>query len=302
MLRRYLNLAKQLAMNVRDIDKILINQGRQLSSGYKEANFEILQGAEFQVFSQWGEDGIIQYLTQNLDIQHKTFVEFGVETFHEANCRFLMQKDFWAGLVIDGSAKNITRIKQSNFFWRHNLTAVEAFISRDNIAELIKSAPFLDIGILSIDIDGVDYFVLESLGHIRPSIIIVEYNGLFGSTAKVSVPYKADFFRTLEHYSNLYYGASIAAFDHLLSERGYRLVGGNAAGNNAFFVRSDLLNDKIRAVGVADTFRETSFAEGRDSSGNLKFVRGHDRLSAISHLPLIDVSNGESLRVADLYL
>ncbi|MBX9860468.1 MAG: hypothetical protein K2Y20_12895 [Sphingomonas sp.] len=295
-----LNIVRGLAQNVRDLDKVLINQGRMLAAGYSDKHFEQLQDAEFQIFSQWGEDGIIQYLTQNLKIEHKTFVEFGVETFREANCRFLMMKDFWAGMVIDGSAASIARIEQAQMYWRHALTAVEAFISRDNIAELIARAPFDGIGILSVDIDGVDYFILEALKDVRAAIVIVEYNGLFGATAKVSVPYSADFQRTKAHHSNLYYGASIAAFDHLLAPRGYALVGGNAAGNNAFFVRTDLLTDKIRPVSVGSAFRATSFAEGRDENGKLSFVRGMSRRAVVADLPLVDVATGQQLRVADL--
>lgn len=300
MLSRPINMVRHLARNLRDLDKVLVNQGRLLSRDYRERTFATLQDAEFQVFSQWGEDGIIQYLTQNLAIEHKTFVEFGVETFVEANCRFLMLKDFWRGMVIDGSRDNIARIEQSDIHWRHPLTAVEAFISRENIADLIAGAPFREVGILSVDIDGVDYFVLEALGHLRPAIIVVEYNGLFGPSAAVSVPYSADFQRTKAHHSNLYYGAGIAAFDHLLSGRGYALVGGNSAGNNAFFVRNDLLTSKIRAVSTADAFRDTSFAETRDASGKLSFIRGVDRRAVVADLPLVDVTDNRTLHVADL--
>lgn len=295
-----LDMVRHLAKNVRDLDKVLVNQGRLLARDYADRCFASLQEAEFQIFSQWGEDGILQYITQNIAIDHKTFVEFGVETFVEANCRFLMLKDFWRGMVIDGSAVNIRKIVQSRLHWRHELTAVEAFISRENIAELIAQAPFQEIGILSVDIDGVDYFVLEALGHLRPAIIVVEYNGLFGPTATVSVPYSADFQRTAVHHSNLYYGASIAAFDYLLSGRGYSLVGGNSAGNNAFFVRDDLLNDKIRAVSIASAFREASFAESRDAGGRLSYVRGIARRAVIADLPLVDVASGQELRVMDL--
>lgn len=295
-----LNIVRGLAQNLRDLDKVLVNQGRILSSDYRSKVLDSLQDAEFQVFSQWGEDGIIQYLTQNLNIEHKTFIEFGVETFREANCRFLMMKDFWSGMVIDGSPTNIAHIEQSQIHWRHSLTALEAFISRENIAELIARAPFEDIGILSVDIDGVDYYVLEALEHVRPAIVIVEYNGLFGPYAKVSVPYSADFQRAKAHHSNLYYGASISAFDHLLTARGYSLVGGNAAGNNAFFVRNDLLNDKVKAVTIEQAFRAASFAETRDASGKLTFVRGMDRRTVIADLLLFDVVTGQTLRVADL--
>jgi hypothetical protein len=295
-----LNIIRGLAQNLRDLDKVLVNQGRALAANYRSTVFPSLQDAEFQIFSQWGEDGIIQYLTQNLSIENTTFIEFGVETFREANCRFLMMKDFWTGMVIDGSSANIALIEKSQMHWRYPLTAIEAFISRENIAELIERAPFKDIGILSIDIDGVDYYVLEALSHVRPAIVIVEYNGLFGPTAKVAVPYSADFQRGKAHHSNLYYGASISAFHHLLSPRGYALVGGNAAGNNAFFVRADLLNDKIKAVDVQDAYRDASFSEARDPSGKLTFVRGQDRRAVIADLPLFDVATRHILQVADL--
>lgn len=300
MLNRYVNRARHLARNLRDLDKVLVNQGRILSRDYAQRKFNDISEAEFQIFSQWGEDGIIQYLVQNIDIAHRKFIEFGVETFTEANCRFLMLKDFWQGLVIDGSSKNIASIRQSDIHWRHPLRTVEAFISKDNIVDLVGNFASDGLGILSVDIDGVDYFVLEALGDLRPAIVVVEYNGLFGPHATVSVPYSSDFVRSRAHHSNIYYGASIAAFDHLLSHRDFALVGGNSAGNNAFFVRRDLLNDKIREVSVAQAFRETSFSEVRDAAGNLTFVRGLDRRALISDMPLVDVVTGESLRVADL--
>lgn len=300
MLSRSVNMIRQLARNLRDLETVLINQGRVLSRDYSSCSFSDLTEAEFQIFSQWGEDGIIQYLVQNLVIEDKTFVEFGVESFVEANCRFLMQKDFWQGLVIDGSPNNIARIQQSDIYWKHSLTAIEAFISRDNIASLIDRAPFDKIGILSVDIDGVDYHVLESLTHLRPAIIIVEYNGLFGPAAKVTVPYDPKFRRSTAHHSNLYWGASISAFDHLLSGHNYAIVGGNAAGSNAFFVRQDLLNEKIRATTPAQAFRETAFADSRNADGKLSFVRGEDRLTVIADLPLIDVTSGRELSVSDL--
>jgi hypothetical protein len=89
------------------LDDIKMNQGLILSLMQQEQRSKKLQDYEFKVFSQWGEDGIIQQLTKTLEIKNKTFIEFGVETFFEANCRFLMMKDNWTGFVIDGSSKNI---------------------------------------------------------------------------------------------------------------------------------------------------------------------------------------------------
>src|SRR5688572_3944816 len=78
-----------------------------------------LADAEFRVFSQWGEDGILQYLTSRMTIQHDFFVEFGVEDYREANTRFLLLNDNWAGVVIDGSAAHVERIREDGYFWRH---------------------------------------------------------------------------------------------------------------------------------------------------------------------------------------
>jgi hypothetical protein len=254
------------------------------------------------VFSQWGEDGIIQFLVSNLKIGNKTFIEFGVETFVESNCRYLMMKDNWRGFVIDGSSRNLARLQRSYFFYHHELLCKAAFITRDNICALLDESEFdKDLGILSVDIDGVDYYVLEQLDQWKPCILIVEYNALFGKERAVSVPYAPDFVRSTRHHSNLYYGASLAAFDYLAKNRGYALVGVNSAGSNAFFVRRDLLNDKVREVPLAQEFQDSKFREGRDVRGNLTFVGGDERTDLIHDMLLIDVISGERLKVGDLY-
>jgi hypothetical protein len=291
---------KALGLLHRNLDDVRVNQGRILAQLNRDARHPDLTGYEFKIFSQWGEDGIIQHLVQHLDVGARTFVEFGVEDFSESNCRFLMMKDNWRGFVIDGSERNMARLRSSNYFWKHDLTAECSFITRENIAGLIAKAGFDQLGILSVDIDGVDWHVLEALEHLRPAILIVEYNGVFGSRAAVTVPYDAGFFRTKAHHSNLYYGASLGAFDWLARRRGYSLVGGNSAGSNAFFVRDDLLNDVVRPVSVADAFRTAAFREARNSSGALTFPREAERRALIAHLPLLDVTTGRLLTVAEL--
>tara|TARA_R110001606_G_scaffold314556_8_gene461339 strand:+ start:2265 stop:3173 length:909 start_codon:yes stop_codon:yes gene_type:complete len=300
MINRTFDKVKRFALNVRDLDKVVINQGRILSRDYAKVEFADLRMAEFQVFSQWGEDGIIQYLIQNLDIAHKTFVEFGVETFREANCRFLMINDYWRGLVIDGSEDNIRIINGSPEMWKYGLQTVCAFIDRDNIVDLIDSANFAGVGILSVDIDGVDYHVLERAMACDPDVVIVEYNSTFGPNATVSVPYDKDFYRTKAHHSNLYYGASAAGFDWFLSKQGYSLVAGNSAGNNLFFVRQSLLNDRVKAITPKDAFAEACFSESRDAQGGLTHLPYSARRKEIAEMPLIDVSTGAEIRVGDI--
>ena len=87
----------QLAQMDRRLDEIKINQGRLLSEQNQHRNISSLEECEFKIFSQWGEDGIIQYLISKIDIRNRTFIEFGVEDFHESNCRYLMMKDNWRG-------------------------------------------------------------------------------------------------------------------------------------------------------------------------------------------------------------
>jgi hypothetical protein len=136
-------------------EEIKINQGLILTKLNQTNTSKNLKDYEFKVFSQWGEDGIIQYLINILEIKNKTFIEFGVEDFSESNCRFLMMKDDWRGFVIDGSRQNIEKLKKSYYFWKHDLKAIPAFIDRENINELLSKSDFdCDLGILSIDVDG----------------------------------------------------------------------------------------------------------------------------------------------------
>lgn len=294
------DLVKQSKLD-RDLDEIKINQGRILAELNARKPALSLNDCEFKVFSQWGEDGIIQFLTANVAIKHRTFIEFGVEDFRESNCRFLMMKDDWSGLVLDGSSKKINRLRSSYYYWRHALQSQVAFITRENIKALLDESGFAkELGILSVDIDGVDYYVLAELGDWKASILIVEYNALFGCRRAVSVPYSADFQRTRQHHSNLYYGASLPALAHIANQQGYAFVGANNAGCNAFFVRRELLNGAVREVSVIDGFRESRFRQARNERGELTYASPDEERKLIANMPLADVVSGETLTVADL--
>lgn len=285
----------------RRLEEIKLNQGRILTCMQTPNGNIPLWEREFKVFSQWGEDGIIQYLVNNLDISRRTFIEFGVEDFNESNCRFLMMKDQWHGFVIDGSTANIAQLRDSYYYWQYQLNSKAAFISRENVAQLLAESGFeKDLGLLSVDIDGVDYHVLEALHDWKPAILVIEYNEAFGWTLPVSVPYDPSFVRQQKHFSNLYYGANLPAFHRLASQRGYALVGTNSVGSNAFFVRRELLNDAVKEVDLSSCARETAFRESRNKEGGLTFLAGPERAQAISSMPVIDVSNGEMLKVSDL--
>jgi hypothetical protein len=228
------------------IDRQIVLQGQSLArinQRRKETGqLQSLNDFEFRVFSQFGEDGILQHLIQEAGIEEgeKTFVEFGVQDYQESNTRFLLQGYNWKGLIIDGNEEWVNAVRGSSLCWRYNLKAVAAWIDCDNINSLILSSGIAGkIGILSIDIDGNDYWVWESINQIKPIIVICEWNSSYGDQHSVSIPYQADFHRASAHYSQQYWGASIEALNSLGLRKGYRLVGSNLAGNNLFFVRSE---------------------------------------------------------------
>lgn len=282
-------IATVLKINER-FDEVKMNQGTILSNLNESKKSKRLLDYEFKVFSQWGEDGIIQFLTKAIAIKNKTFIEFGVEDFFESNCRFLLMKDNWSGFVIDGSTVNIERLKKSPFYWKYNLNAIDAFITKENINELLAKSGFEeDLGILSIDLDGNDYFIFEAMHFFKPRILICEFNSVFGPTKKISIPYDPAFYRTQKHYSNLYWGSSLSAMTHLANQKGYSLVGTNQASNNAFYVRNDLLNNNVEVLSADQAYRPSLFRESRDEQGNLTYITAEKRLDVIKGLPVFDV-------------
>jgi hypothetical protein len=282
------------------LKKIQLSLGRIEFRQIKKPSVSSIQESEFQVFSQWGEDGIIQYLIHKVPIETKIFVEFGVENYTESNTRFLLQNNNWSGLVIDASQENINYIKRDPIYWRHNLKAEYAFIDRENINQLISSNGISgDIALLSVDIDGNDYWVWEAINCINPRIVICEYNSLFGSQAKVTIPYDKNFYRKKAHYSNLYYGASISALSFLANRKGYSLVGSNSAGNNVFFVRKDFLGD-LHTYNPEEAYVVAQFRESRDIHGNLIFLDSKDQFEEIKNLLVYDLDSGKNIKIREI--
>lgn len=282
-------------------ETILVNQGRLLAQMALARASDDIRDFEFKVFSQFGEDGIIQHLISRIPGICPFFVEFGVETFEESNCRFLMLKDRWSGAVLDGSARNISAIRSAPWYWRSQLVARDAFVDRDNIVKHLRELGVpAECGIVSIDLDGVDYFVFEALEPFRPAIFICEYNALFGNEAAVSVPYDPAFVRERAHFSGSYFGASLRAFAQLADRRGYALVGVTTESVNAFFVRRDLLWHPAAERAVEDVWLPLGHRQARDQHGRLTFAKMEQELSAIADLPLVDVTTGSALKVGDL--
>lgn len=255
----------------------------------------MLKDLEFSVFSQFGDDGIIQWLVNNLDIPNKTFIEFGVEDYSESNTRFLMMNDNWSGFVMDGSESNIAKLTSSYYYWKYGLNAKAIFIDKENINGLIQEQGFhKDLGLLHIDLDGNDYYIWEEIDVINPIIVIVEYNSIFGYERPISIPYDKNFYRTDAHYSNLYWGTSLCSLYDLAQDKGYSFIGCNSAGNNAYFIRNDKMNNEIKAVSLEDGFIESKYRESRDESGSLTYL---SKPEAKKMLKCIDVYNTRTKKI-----
>lgn len=261
-----------------------------------------LQDIEFKVFSQWGEDGIIDWLIERAAIPAHlhTFVEFGVESYREANTRFLLENRNWRGLVMDGNPALAENLKSDPLFWRYDLTAKSAFITRENVNDLIASSGFTgQVGLLSIDVDGNDYWIWEAISVIQPVICVCEYNAVFGDLHAISVPYDPEFMCSRSHFSRLYYGASIAALRSLAARKGYRFLGTTSAANDAFFIREDYAQRLYLALRNTTALASKN-RSSRDESGQLTHVGGVDRLKLISNMTVVKTETGDSVPLAEL--
>ena len=261
-------------------------ENRQLAA----LNLPGIRANEFRVFSQWGEDGIIQHLVRELGLGRDVFIEFGVQNYLESSTRFLLCNDNWAGLVIDGSEEHIQFIKSDPIYWRYNIKAECSFITAENINGIIsRNGISGEIGLLSVDIDGNDYWVWQAIDVVQPVITVVEYNARFGPDAAVTIPYEPAFVRSEVHHSMLYFGASLKALCVLGKKKGYAFVGCNSAGNNAFFVRQDRMTSGLRELTAAEGFVRNQFRESRDAAGHLTFESPETGQKVPDSLPLVNV-------------
>jgi hypothetical protein len=220
----------------------------------KYANSKRLNKHECQVFSQYGEDGIIQEIFNRIGTTNKYFIEFGVENGLESNSMNLLYKD-WKGLWIDGNPEYCAQIKRrfSDFIGKDKLTISNSFITAENIQGLFQSAGSpTEPDLLSIDIDYNDYYVWQAIKDYNPRVVIIEYNSTFRPDTHFVVTYHAD--RTSDGTS--YFGASLLTYEKLAETKGYCLVGCSFSGANAFFVRKDLVSDLFEAPFTAENHYE----------------------------------------------
>ena len=275
-----------------------------LASRQQYQNYKSIEEADLQVFSQYGEDGIIDFLTTKLNLTKPSFTEIGTEDYSESNTRFLFQRTNTKGLIIDSDPNLNEKVKNvlNNYYWKGDLSPVSSFVTRDNIKDLLShhGEDWLNCDIFSLDIDGNDYWIMkEIINECNQKIIILEYNSYFGAEASVTTPYQDCFNRTTYHYSNLCWGASLRALASLLACNGYTFAGSNLNNSNGFWVKEDLFAKlEIEAPSLSNLSRYTKnfCRESRNKDGSLSYTPSNQRLSEIKDCLLVNLEDQEKLQ------
>ncbi len=216
----------------------------------QKKNFEL---NEYKIYSQNGEDGIINYIFSKVGLKDKLFVEIGIEDGTECNAANLVLNFGCRGLMLEGNLENVNKAR--GFYKEMGIRVIHSFVDRENINEVIsKNLTGKEIDFLSLDIDGNDYWIWDKIDCISPRVVVLEYNPSFGDKS-IAIKYDPKFDRYAKHSTGFYYGASLTALTKLSRIKGYILVG-ECAGTNAFFIRRDVAKNKFKELSVKEVFKD----------------------------------------------
>lgn len=279
---------KHIDTRIRFIEMNLENsfQGNYLSVSDTILSYKNeLRSKEYHVHSQNGEDGLILYVFSQIGVTNRKFIEFGIGDGTECIAANLLINFGWSGLMIEGSkayAENATKYYNSHPKVQGEVKILNKFITKDNINSLFKEGEIEgEIDLLSIDIDGNDYWVWKAIDVVSPRVVIIEYNATFGKEKAVTIEYDSSFMRLDKHSSGYYYGLSLKAAEKLGKEKGYHLVGCDSEGVNAVFVRNDIHLGNLKVVSS-----EEAYYEMRVRSDVHTLL---EQYNIIKHLPIIEV-------------
>ncbi len=266
----------------------------------------LLSDVDYKIFSQNGEDGILDYLLTSLAIENPKFLEIGVGDFTECNTRFIFDRCSAKGTIIDCINNFEEKVKKNVELWKGDLKIINKKINSENISDLIENSDcFFNLDIFSLDIDGIDYWVLNELPVKFSKIAVIEYNANFGPTLEISVPNIKNFNRTEYHYSNLCFGASLRAIINLMKSKGFKFIGVNKSCINAFFINEDFIQDlSLETVNERnlENFTNSNYRESRSFEGKLTFLSGKNKINEIRNCDVINLANSDSekIKIKDL--
>lgn len=209
-----------------------------------------LEGYGYKVYSQNDEDGIIHEIFHRIGIETKRFIEFGVDKGIESNCHSLLLQG-WNGLWIEGRKEAYCQIMRrfAPAIREKKLSVLNEYVKVDNIESIISNylhGQRLDL--LSIDVDGNDWYIWNAITKVSPRVVVIEYNGKFPPEINWKMAYNDDHIWDGSDRA----GASLKSLEELGKKKGYRLVGTNICGINAFFVRNDLAEGKFPEPATAE--------------------------------------------------
>ena len=263
-----------------------------------------LDDINYKVFSQHGEDGIIQYFIKQLKLKNIKFVEIGTEDYSESNTRYLYHTLNCQGFIID-PYKNLNKQIQKHVSLINNkLSIYNGFINKDNILEILKNYNFdKNIDLFSIDIDGIDYWIIKELPKKLSKIFVAEYNPFFGPKAEVTVPYIKNFSRIDYHYSNLCYGTSLRALINIMRSKEYTFFGSNIKNTNAFFISNEYVKDiplQIPDLTNLESFTNCTIRESKDKNGRNNFLETDQIIEEIKDVKIYNLVNNKVEKLKEL--
>ena len=286
---------------------LLLGRSHFLNYRPKYKSLKNISDLDYKVFSQNGEDGIIDYLLFSLNIVTPKFIEIGIGNYEESNTRYLFETTNSKGLIIDCMKNLKTEVLRSTKLWRGDLKIIEDFVDSENINKILEENSFnKEIDLFSLDIDGIDYWVLKKIPNNFSKIIVAEYNSNFGHELEITVPNIKRFNRNKYHYSNLCFGTSLKALINLLQKKNYTFIGTDNSKLNAFFVSNlelNKINLDIPNKNNLQKFTDSNLRESRDKNGNLNYLSGNKKINEIKDCEIIDVSNNEEklITIKELY-
>jgi hypothetical protein len=241
-----------------------------------------LRASEVRVHSQNGEDGILAYLLGRIGSTTREVVEFGIGDGSECCAANLVLTFGWTAHLLEANGDDAAAAAALYAERAPGRVHVDhEAVEPDTVDELLSRHVSQTFDVLSVDVDGNDYWVLDALTAVRPRVIVVEYNASFGPERSVTIPYTRGFDRYRAHASGFYHGASLTALARLGERRGYVLAGCDSRGTNAFLVDAEgAASAGIEAVPPAEAFAPL-------------FERAHltveEQFRQIAHLPLVEV-------------
>ena len=288
----------QIFRKHKDKKIFMIGNSHILNARRNYESIENLSDLDYQIFSQNGEDGILDYLLYQLKIQKPKFLEIGVGDYSECNTRFIFERCSSKGTIIDLLDNLEKKVKKNVLLWKGELNVINKNINSENILNILNEYNTLNqLDLFSLDIDGIDYWILEKMPQNFSKIAILEYNPLFGAELEITVPNIDNFNRTQYHYSNLCFGMSLKAAINLMDKKNFYFIGTNLFRNNAFFVSKDFIKEKFfKNLKVNDIYNSTdaNFTESRDENGNLNYLKSKKRIEKILDCEVVDLSNNKN--------